>query len=261
MAIEVVCPSGLKGEVRGFKAKEANFLADKAKVKSGKAFDEVLSNCWLTTTDPGPYAAPNGSPLDWGKVLLCDRFFTLLKIREATYGDGYAFTVQCEDRQLCGERIDWELNLTDLPCDALPQASREKIAAGDNEFTAVLEHGEYAGREVVYRLQTGAGEKRSLQILQGQTTRLVVAALASRIVSVQGVEDKKGELAKFLDDLEMPDLMMLIETFDEQDGGVETTIDVVCQACGLQQEVELPLGRDFYLPRKKRRRTSRLDTL
>ncbi len=67
---------------------------------------------------------------------------------------------------------------------------------------------------------------------------------------------------RFLDDLEMADLMSMMDAFDEVDGGVETTIEIQCESCDLIQDVELPLGRDFFLPRsKKRRKASQLDRL
>jgi len=259
--VEVVCPSGLRGMVRGWKTKEANILASKNNARDGTSMDRVLANCWLETLEPGPYGDAINGKLDWSKVLLCDRFVTLLQIRVATYGKEYAFTLQCEDRTLCGKRIEWEIDLTDLPVKALPDESRDKIASGENKFEAVLEHGAMAGKKVYFHLQTGAHEKRSARMVEGQETRLIVAALATRIIEVEGLE--KGALVRFLDDLEMADLIGLMEAFDAADGGVETTIEVDCPHCGLLQEVNLPFGREYFLPmpRKVRPATTSLDRL
>lgn len=258
--VDVVCPSGFAGMVRGWKTKEANILGSRKSARSYTTFDKIISACWLETTDPGPYKFQNGV-VDWGKVLLCDRFWVLLRQRAATYGDGYEFDTQCQDRGLCGKKIEWECNLSELPFKELPEESRAKIAAGDNSFECELMHGEMAGRKVMFHLQTGHHEVRGAKMLEGQDTRIVVAALASRIDSIESVQ--KGDLIRTLDDLEMGDLMNLMNQFDEADGGVETTIEIECPHCGLLQDVELPLGRAFFLPRFKRRRraTSPLDSL
>lgn len=257
--LEVVCPSGLTGVVRGWKAREANILSNRREVRSGTSFDKILSACWLSTTDPGPYAGVINGTVDWGKVLTCDRFWALLCIRAATFGDNYEFDVNCQDRGMCGKRIKWELNLMELPYKSLPEESRKKIAEGDNNFPYTLQWGEHAGRNLSFRLMTGDSERRGAKLLEGQTARLVVASLASRVVSVDQVE--RGGLVRFLDDLEMADLMMLVDAFDAVDGGVDTTIDIECPHCGLGQDVELPLGPGFFLPRSMKASRSRMDAL
>jgi hypothetical protein len=204
-------------------------------------------------SDAGPYKFDNGRP-DWAQVLMCDRFWALLMQRAATYGDEYAFTIQCRDRQLCGKRIQWECNISELPFKKLPEESRAKIADGDNSFQAELQHGEYAGNVVNFHLQTGHHEKRSAQLMSGQDTRVVVAALATRIDSIEGVE--KGKLVRVLDDMEMSDLMGLMDQFDDVDGGVDTTIEIECPHCGLLQDVDLPFGQDFFLPRRRRKHSA-----
>ena len=95
MSETITCPSGLAGTIRGLKGKEGTLLADRAAAKSGATFEKILAACWLSTDDPGPYQVEEGKPLGWSKVLVADRFYTLLQIRALTFGDGYAFSVQC----------------------------------------------------------------------------------------------------------------------------------------------------------------------
>lgn len=260
--LEVECPSGLCGTVRGFKTKEANLLASRKEARANTSFDKILKACWLSTSDPGPYgdgASAEVPGIDWDKALTCDRFWTLLRIRAATFGDEYAFDIPCQDRGICRKKISWSCNLSELPFKPLPQESRDRIAEGGNSFDTELLYGEHAGTKVTFSLQTGAGEKRAAKYASGQDTRIVVASLASRIVAVEGVA--KGGLVRFLDDLEMADIMNLVDTFDEYDGGTETTIEIECPHCGLLQEIDLPLGRDFFLPRKQRRHISKTTAL
>jgi hypothetical protein len=53
--------------------------------------------------------------------------------------------------------------------------------------------------------------------------------------------------------MEMADAAALLDSFDEADGGVETSIEVECPACGGVQDVQLPFERGFFLPTTRTR--------
>ncbi len=254
MELQVTCPSGLSGRVRGFKAKEANVLADKRAMKDGSAFDVLLGNCWLETTNPGPYSwltkREDGTypKVDWSKALVCDRFWALLKIRQAAYGKDYAFKVSCQNRPDCKTVIDWELDLADLPVKELPKESRAQLLEGENSFEVTLPD----GKKCNFRLQTGAGEKLAMAAVNRQQATAITAALNSRIVSIEGITGARERLA-YLEELDMERIIELVETFDSFDGGTETDIEIECPECGLIQAVSLPLGQEFFLPSRKKK--------
>lgn len=249
MGTTITCPSGLSGEIRGLKLKEANLLANRKAMKSGTAYNRILSQCWLATAQPGPYAIAEGKGVDWAKALIADRFYTLLRIREETYGDEYAFKVKCEE---CSQLIEWELKLRDLPVKQVPGDSLETFQEG-NDFSTEITGGDGAAYTIHFGLQTGEGELRAARLMEKNQTQVIVAALASRVHQVEGVDKK--DLVRFLEDLDMGELMHLREHFDEVDGGVETTIDIYCTGCANEQEVELPLGAEFFVPRKRKKST------
>lgn len=246
MPSPIICPSGLAGEVRGLKGKEGKLLADRSAARAGSTFEKLLSGCWLQTTDPGIYEVPEGAVLDWGKVLVADRFYTLLQIRALTFGDEYAFSVQCQSAT-CRERFEWQLSLKDLPVRPLSDAAKASFKAG-NRFETKLPRD---GRKVWFRLMTGADEVRAAQALKAGRDGMLLTALALRIVEIESVPEK--EKRAFLDDMEMADATALLDEFDEADGGVETTIEIECPSCLGVQEVELPFERGFFLPRAKER--------
>lgn len=245
MSTHIVCPSGLAGEIRGLKGKEGKLLADRAAARAGSTFEKILAGCWLSTTDPGLYEVPEGGALDWSKVLVADRFYSLLQIRALTFGDEYAFAVQCQSAG-CRERFEWSLNLKDLPVAPLSDAAKAAFEAG-NRFETKLPHD---GRKVWFRLMTGADEVRAAGALRSGRDGMLLTALALRIVEIEGVPD--GERRKFLDEMEMADAAALLDSFDEADGGVETAIEVECPSCLGVQEVQLPFERGFFLPTKRR---------
>lgn len=238
----ITCPSGLKGEIRGFKVKEANILADRAAMKKGLGYDTFLSQCWLKTIEAGPY--PPSDRIDWSKMLVCDRFYTLLRVRGETYGDEYDFKLQCA-HDGCREMFEWTVKLSALPFKKLPEESLELFKNG-NRFATTLGD----GRAVYFCLQTGERVVKAAAQVKARADRSIAVALASRVLEIEGVD--ANDRVRMLDDLSMADARNLLRDFDLADGGIETEIEIECPHCFTIQEVELPLGRDFFLPREKK---------
>ena len=244
MAEIITCPSGLSGRVRGMKVREERILTDRKLAKSGGQSEALLAACWEETVDSGPYDFGDKT-IDWGKVLQGDRFFALLRIREATYGPEYSFSVNCPN-DACRARIDWELNLSDLHVRMLSEESRTAFLAG-NRFEARLPD---AGRRVKFKLFTGADERKLPQLKRMAGDRFMAAVLGLRILDIENVEPK--EKHRFIEDLSMRDADFLVDAIDRVDCGVDTTLDVECQECFGTAEVELPFDRTFFMPAKER---------
>lgn len=241
----VTCPSGLTGQVRKLRVLEANLLADDTNRQKEEALESALRSCWLETHDAGPYTLKNGQ-LDWGSVLVADRFAVLLDLRIATYGTSYDFKVACEAPD-CRKRFEWHIDLVnDLPRVFLPAASLATFTAG-NRFDG---HFDGAKRAFTFRLQDGRGERAVVKLLKAHRGRKLTVSLASRITDIVGVDP--GDRLRFLDTLDMDDVVSALEQMDAVDGGVDTKKELQCEHCGESQEVSLPLGRDFWLPIRAR---------
>ena len=128
MSETITCPSGLTGRIRAMLVREERILGDRKLAKAGGQVDELLAACWEETLEAGPYDFGDKA-IDWGKVLQGDRFFALLKTRALTYGAKYAFSVPCQN-DACRARIEWELDLNELPCRSLSDESRAAFNAG-----------------------------------------------------------------------------------------------------------------------------------
>jgi len=240
----ITCPSGLSGKIRGMKVREERILTDRKLARSGGQVDELLSACWEETLDPGPYDFGD-KDIDWSRVLQGDRFYALLQIRALTYGPDYAFGVTCQNDS-CRTRIEWELDLNDLPVRQLSDESRAAFVDG-NRFETVLPD---AGKRVWFRLLTGADERKLPKLRRNAGDRLLSAMLAFRVVEVEGVEQR--DKRRFLEDLSMRDADFLVDEFDRVDCGVDTAIEVECPECFSVQEVELPFERTFFMPGRER---------
>ena len=240
----ITCPSGLLGRVRGMKVREERVLTDRKLAKSGGQMDELLAACWVETVDRGPYDFGE-RPMDWNRVLQGDRFYALLKIREATYGPLYSFAVSCPV-DACRARIDWELDLNDLPVRVLSEESRAAFLDG-NRFPVTLPD---AGNRAWFKLFTGADERRLPVLKKAAGDRFLSAMLGMRLVEIQGVDPK--DKRRFLEDLSMRDADALVDAFDRADCGVDTALEVECSECFGKAEVELPFDKTFFLPGKER---------
>jgi hypothetical protein len=238
-------------QIRGLKGKEGKLLSDQQAVRTGAALDNILSACTEELLDPGPYDFEVGGKVTWSKVLVGDRFFILLQIRLASFGPEYEFKTQCREAN-CRTRFSFEVDLEkDLKVKRLTEEEQDTLRSEGTFSTKLAD-----GREVHYRLATGADEKAAAR--HKAADRALVDMLASRITSIEGIDGPteqdivKGSIVKtvrtFLDDLEWSDLVTLMNALDEHDCGVDPQIEVECPTCGGLQEQTLPFDRGFLLP-------------
>ena len=251
MPHRVTLPSGLAGTVRGFKAKEASLLADAKTVKDGTGLEQVTAACWLATEDAGPYKlTPQGSP-PWDEVLVGDRMVALVEIRIATYGSAYAFKTQCQGDS-CGRLFDWALDLRkDVTLKPYPAATLEALAAGKTTLPLRLPD----GRAAQVRLMRGVDERavaalRKKYKQQKGEPPAVSFALHMRVTEVEGI-DGNDKLAYF-DDMDMGAVRDVLIALDAVDGGIDTDVEVRCGECGAYQTIQLPFGREFFMPPMKK---------
>ena len=216
-------------------------LGDAAGARRGTTIDSLLNAVWEGTDALGPYAgAFPADKVDWSKVLVADRLVVMIHARVATYGPDYDFDVACQNA-VCRKAIPWSVNLlTDIPVKAFPAWALEAFSSGNRLVTDV------DGVKYTFRLLTGKEERAA----NPRPDKLLLDALSARILEIQGVEG--NDRIRAIDDFDLSTAQALIEKFDDADGGVETTLDVECPFCQSRVTVQLPFGREFYLPRKRR---------
>jgi hypothetical protein len=241
----ITCPSGLTGEIRGLTGRAFEVLGDRKLQRDGMLGDRILRECWLATSDPGPYEFKDGK-VDWAKVLTGDRTYALVQIRICMYGPQYTFRVPC---QQCRETIEWPLDLNDLPVRLLAKEDLEGFRAG-NRLTAELPD----GRKFAFRLPTGEDEHKVAKF--GNGGGAILQALAARVYEVEGA-DPARTLRQFFEGEEMSVIFDFLRAMDEHDCGVETEVEVACSRpnCGVVQNVNVPFGQAFLFPNTKRMTT------
>jgi hypothetical protein len=241
-----ICPSGLKLVVRGLKASEMDLFANKQEVASKMISNRILSACTVAVEDYGPLY--DGLKFDeegfWDKVLVCDRFSTLLATRIATHGSDYSFRVKCSDDK-CDKHFEWGLDLNVLPQYQLPEASITN-ALEDAPFRAQLANGD----QFFFRLIRGKDERELANHIEKNFRARVTTGLARRISRVisNGKEFTDYYLiAEWVRSLSVPESMELVSEMDAVDGGYETQLEIYCPFCSNEMHVNIPFDEGFWI--------------
>jgi hypothetical protein len=249
MDSEITCPSGLKGEIRKLKVKDEAMFTDPRLIKSGRIISELCKRCWEKTLDIGPYDFPDGN-VDWNQVLQGDAYWMFMQIRKASYGELYEFSDQCRN---CRSRVEWSVNLdTDLVMKKLPEASEEAFKAGLPMETTLED-----GRAVHFRLLLMNDNQAISNLKETRKLPWRYAAVAQRLLSVEGVGDTKFELIRFMEDLDAGEADLLEEKVEAADCGVDTDITITCDKCFYDQVITLPFEASFFRRRKRSKGSGR----
>ena len=109
------------------------------------------------------------------RLLVADRQFILLKLREATFGDAVRGSVPCPWPD-CGQRVGVSFSTRDVP--VMPSADKGPI------YTCVLSAEamagvDEAGRTVGFRLPTGADQETLSPLLADGEASALTALLSS----------------------------------------------------------------------------------
>jgi hypothetical protein len=240
--IEVTCPSGLQGRLRGMKVKDEQLFADRKLVQSGRVISEILKACWLETLDPGPYAFQNATPV-FENLLAADRTYLLIQLRVASYGPDYEFRVTCSS---CRKIYGWGINL-EKDIDVIPVSPRglDSVKSGEPVLLELTD-----GRKIKCRLLTGEDERFLSTLGVKDESKALTFHLARRIVAIDG-KDRFNDVVEVVQDMEAIVADKLWDETDTLEGGVETSFDVECPSCGNVQQALLPFEAGFFSSRKR----------
>jgi hypothetical protein len=260
-------PSGVEIEMRQVMIAEENYLAKVA--KSGQPLErglmEVLDICTVGIANPGPYdfLTPGGKA-SWKQMIRGDMFSALIQLRSITYTDGHLLTFEqrCPARS-CKKRFTAEADLFgDLLWYDMPEESAVKLKSGE-PFEVTIDD-----RLVKYTMAYGKTEETYNLLAEQNPGRDMSCGLRSRIISVEDVET--CDILDWIDGrnndpkCKYPGLSSeqgeeLREAFDVVEGGVDTSIEVLCPKCQGVFDVNVPFLA-FFLPGKgisSRRRKAR----
>lgn len=244
--MEITCPSGLRGVIRGLKVRELTILTDQKLVRSGRILTEIVKNCWLKTLDAGPYsfggATPN--PLPWVEMLSADRLFVFKEIRIATFGPNFEFEVTCLE-ELCKHKFLATVDLSGFPVKQLSPESRTHLQM-NTPFEVSI-----GGHQLSFRLMLGKDEERLRYLMADLGLSIITAGYMCRITAIEGVDITDDETFKeWIEDLDYAEGLKLSAAMDKVDASVSTTTTLRCLRCEAEWDINIPLVQTLSTRKK-----------
>jgi hypothetical protein len=222
-------------ELREMSGYEEDLLQDKSKRGGGSSIDEVLSRCIVRLGDK-ERDKPQGQERFFMPILkdmlMTDRTFLVIRLRQLSLGDEFAFEASCPH---CGHRHPrMSVSLDDLTVKEMPDPMAR-------EWTTKLP----SGAEVVFRALTGRDEVK-LREVQRAKGDVLSTLLLQRIVSINGESAGMSAVKR----LSVRDRDYLRGAFEEHEGGIDTKIELTCDDCGRDWQTTLPFtsSQTFFFP-------------
>lgn len=220
-------------EIRAMTAREEDILTSRALLKKGTVISELIKSCLVDKSM---------NSLD---LLSGDRNALMVAIRITGYGHEYNVEVECPE---CGVKSPHEFNLAELP---IRRLEIEPVSPGLNLFEFMLP---YSKKVVRFKFLTGKNEEEMVQLADKQkklglnsSESNVTTNLLYSIVSVDGVEDR-AKIANFVKNMPARDSLALRNYMKDNEPGIVMKQDTVCNTCGHQEEVNMPIGVTFLWP-------------
>lgn len=221
-------------ELTPLSGREEEFLAGSRQRESSSLVTAVLSRCIRRIGTISPVAEEVVRSL-----LIADRQYLLLKLREATFGDQVRANLFCPWSD-CGKKVAINFSINDIPI-------RESDDKGPT-YTLMLPS-EIAGelgeecREIVFRLPNGA-DQEALSPLLSENEAEALARLLRRCIQSIGNLTSPGE--EVISRLSPAARLAIEQQMEKLAPKVELTMDVNCRECGRDFSAPFDLHRFFF---------------
>jgi hypothetical protein len=218
-------------------AKDEDILSSPALLKKGQALTQMMKACITNKL------------VDPDSMLIGDRNAVLIAIRNSSYGSEYPVEMQC---QACDAKFDHTFDMGRL---SIVQLSADPVATGTNAFRFVLPK---SRREVIFKLMTGrdvadlskiVAQMRKANIAENSVT----LELHHQLLSIDGEEDRT-KLLRLVENMHAQDSLALRDYMQDINPGIDMFQEMTCPSCETAQEVDVPLGVEFFWPARRRRK-------
>lgn len=219
-------------EIRAMTAKEEDILTSRALLKKGTAITELIRSCIMDKS------------VNVSDLLVGDRNALMVAVRITGYGAEYPVDLDCPE---CDAKTQHVFNLGELP---LRRLSIDPVAENSNLFEFVLP---VSKKNVRFKFLTGRDEDDMMVMAEKQKKHAlgaesaVTTGLQYAIVSVDGITDR-AKISNFVKNMPAMDSKALRAYIRENEPGIVMKQDVACEKCGHSEEVDMPLGVNFFWP-------------
>ena len=221
-------------ELKQLTGREEELLAASRQRESASLVTVVLSRCIQRIGTISPVSEELARNL-----LIADRQYLLLKLREVTFGDQVRANIFCPWPE-CGKRVAINFSINDIPI----RESEDKGPA----YTMILSS-EIAGelaeedRQITFRLPNGA-DQEAISALLAENEALALARLFGCCIQSIGCLANPGE--DVISQLPPPVRLAIEQHMEKVAPKVELTMDVRCHECDREFMVPFDLHRFFF---------------
>jgi hypothetical protein len=215
---------------------EEKIFATAQFVKDGTALDKVIQSCLESPVIPV------------NSLLMCDKVFLMVKLRQITYGNNYDLNVTCA---ACGNKYVDSLDISKLPVMYL-----DEFVTADNLVTTLP----MSKHVIQYRLLTSGDESQidKMQKARMQTKskknaidESMVDRMIMSIVTIDGKDMNDEDLAKVLSKLHAVDSEHFRDEILAKSMGVGFEIISEC-GCGHENTMMMPLSENFFRSNRRK---------
>jgi len=225
-------------EIKHMTAKEEDILTSRTLLKKGVAIDRLLQSIIIDKS-----VKPH-------ELLVGDKNALMVCARIAAYGPEYKSRITCPNCMTVNEpEID------------LMQAKNTKFGIGQGEIEGVQgpsPNGTYlitlptTKAQVEVKLMNGVDEKKfsdrmAYRKKHRQPEAMLTDQIKTFVVAINGTP-LSSPVYKFIDNLPIRDSRYLRTKYNEITPVMELKHEFVCDNCGFDQEVEVPITAQFFWP-------------
>lgn len=221
-------------ELLPLSGREEELLADRRRPGSAALVTQVISRCVRRIGTISPLSEAVARDL-----LVADRQYLLLILRQATFGDLVQATLTCPWPG-CGARFDISFNLSDVPV-------VESVDKGPAYQTLLspeaLDGASEAQREVCFRLPTGADQEVLAALVAENEAAALTLLLARCVLAIGGQASHDGALTQHLTPRARQEIEQAMQAISPQ---VDLTMDLKCHECQRAFQVPFDLQSFFF---------------
>jgi hypothetical protein len=223
-------------ELAPLSGREEEWLAGRRHVGRATFVTTVLSRCVHRLGTISPVSAEH-----MRRLLVADRQYLLLKLREVTFGDQVQATLLCPWKD-CGEKVDIDFSLRDIPVRESQEEGPTYTMDLSPEAACTGEQGE-AYRAITFRLPNGEDQEVVSPLVPDDEARAFTMLLA-RCVQRVGPWEQPGEaLIRRLSPLAQQEIERRMGAVAPM---VELTMEARCPDCGRAFAAPFDLEECFF---------------
>jgi len=159
-------------------------------------------------------------------LLIFDKVYLLMKLRQISYGDEYKFKIECPK---CSKESDVAMSLNDIIVNKLPEdlTDPREIKLPISKKKITIRFPRVKDEVYLSNIETaGDNYYRFVDSVEGITDLLVIN--------------------KFIKKLPLRDMKVLINEMNRPDLGLDPRFLLECNSCGKDSELTIPINANFF---------------